>query len=37
MAVWATTDIWRGMDQRAKENPEQLLIHQIAEGSRGRL
>ena len=34
MAVWATTGIWRGMDQQARENPEQLLIQQIAEGSR---
>src|SRR5215472_14835982 len=33
MALWTTTDIWRGMNQ-AMDNPEQLLIQRIAEGSR---
>lgn len=34
MAVWTTTEIWRGMDQQARENPELQLILRIAEGSR---
>src|SRR5215467_15753046 len=34
MAVWTTTGIWRGMDQQARENPDRLLLQQIAEGSR---
>jgi RNA polymerase sigma-70 factor (ECF subfamily) len=33
MALWTTTDIWPGMNQ-AVDNPEQLLIQRIAEGSR---
>ena len=33
MALWTTTDIWPGMNQ-AMDNPEQLLIQQIAGGSR---
>ena len=33
MALWTTTDIWPGMNQ-AMDNPEQLLIQRIAEGSR---